>query len=145
MSQVPWYVFALAASLLWGLQYALAEKVLQRFSPYFLYALVVVIFAALLPFTWKHLVAQSRDFLKFSDWMSFGALGVVFAGLAGTVLLYLAIQQHNASHVSLIEIAYPIFVVLFTCFLFGENHMNLYTTMGGLMILGGAFLVILKG
>ncbi len=60
----------------------------------------------------------------------------------GAVLLYLSVNSKNATLASLIEITYPVFVVLFAYLFFRQVHVNTSVIFGGLMILVGAGLII---
>ena len=60
----------------------------------------------------------------------------------GAVLLYLSVNSKNATLARLIEITYPVFVVLFAYLFFRQVHVNTSVILGGLMILVGAGLVI---
>ena len=68
------------------------------------------------------------------------SLGLI--GLFGEVMVYLAISGKNATLASLIEMTYPIFVVLFAYIFYREIHVTASVFAGGLMILIGAGLII---
>ena len=71
--------------------------------------------------------------------------------VAGMVLLYLlcgtgayvfnayAIHQKNATLASLLEIAYPLFIILFTALFLRKVHLNAMGFSGALFILGARF------
>jgi drug/metabolite transporter (DMT)-like permease len=60
----------------------------------------------------------------------------------GAVLLYLSINSKNATLASLIEITYPLFVVIFAYVFFRQLHLTPSVVIGGLMIMAGAGLII---
>ena len=72
----------------------------------------------------------------------------------GLVLLYLifgtgaylfnalAINQKNATLASLLEISYPLFIILFTALFFREIHLDLVGMIGAMLILLGCVLVV---
>ena len=49
----------------------------------------------------------------------------------------------NPTLVSLIEISYPLFVVLFTWIFFREMQLNPVTCVGGLLVLAGVAVIIM--
>ncbi len=68
------------------------------------------------------------------------SLGLI--GLFGEVMVYLAISAKNATLASLIEMTYPVFVVLFAYLFYRQMHVAASVFVGGLMILLGAGLII---
>jgi drug/metabolite transporter (DMT)-like permease len=71
-------------------------------------------------------------------------LAIAVTSTAGAVLLFLSIDSKNATLTSLIEISYPIFVVVFAYLLFKQVHLNLSMMIGGLLILAGAAIIIVN-
>jgi drug/metabolite transporter (DMT)-like permease len=53
--------------------------------------------------------------------------------------------MQNASLVGMVEITYPLFTILFAYIFFKEFHLNVFTMLGGMLILSGVFLMYLKG
>lgn len=141
-----WFAYALAAAVIWGISYATSGRAIARgVSPvvfFFLYTLVGAVCAFLgLALTGKlgSLVTGIRGLG--GDWVWL-AIVVVTSGL-GSLLIYMAIGEKNATVASLIEISYPVFVALFAWLLFKEVQVNLSTVLGGLLILGGVGVVYL--
>lgn len=134
-----WIFFAVAASVLWGLVYAVNEKVYNyiRVMPYlaisFLVAGVVM----------TGISMMSGEFFKdMSAIISSQKLFVLVVG--GIILLILAeicigysIMGKSATIAGLIEISYPIFIVIFSYVLFKENHMSYATALGGALVFAG--------
>ena len=56
--------------------------------------------------------------------------------------MYLAISGKNATLASLIEMTYPVFVVLFAYLFYRQVHVTPSVMIGGFMILVGAGLII---
>lgn len=140
--QLPWYVTAIGASLLWGVHYPLVDHALKKISlvsVLLLTALPVVLAA---PFFYRTVAAD------FTIWkaMDTGAKGMVLAlaltSLLGSVLLFLSISGKNATLASLIEISYPVFVALFAWLLFREMHINTSVIIGGLLVFAGVVMII---
>ncbi len=142
--QLPWYVTALGAATIWGIHYPLVDNALKRISPVgvlMLTAIPVLLVSALF---YRHLAA---DYLviKGMDWSS--KLLVIALGatsIVGTVLLYMSINSRNATLASLIEISYPVFVVLFSYLLFRQVHVTPSVVAGGLLVFAGVALIILN-
>jgi drug/metabolite transporter (DMT)-like permease len=118
MNSLPWYAAGLGAALLWGIHYPLLEHALKRVS------LVTVLVLTVLPVLVVALVFRDalwRDALVLAsmDWSDRARILLLsVTSLAATVMLFMAIGGRNATLASLIEITYPLFVVLFTWFLF---------------------------
>ena len=82
--------------------------------------------------TWKSLPVNEQ-------WI-IACIGLI--GLVGEVLVYLAISEKNATLASLIEMTYPVFVVLFAYLFYRQMHVTPSVLVGGLMILVGSGLII---
>src|SRR5260370_9254551 len=84
---------------------------------------------------------------------NWGRLGESWS-VIGLVVLYLvfgtgaylfnalAINQKNATLASLLEISYPLFIILFTAIFFRQIHLNLFGATGAVLILLGCVLVV---
>lgn len=142
--QLPWYVPAIAAAVVWGLHYPLIEHALKRVSLTTVVlltaapmALVALVFPARLADDWRALAALSTG-----ERLLIGA--IAFTSLAGTVLLYLAVRGRNATLASLIEISYPAFVALFAWVLFREWQLNAGVLIGAALVFAGTTLIIVN-
>lgn len=142
MNALPWYVAGLGAALLWGIHYPLLEHALKRVS------LVTVLVLTVLPVVLVALVFRDtlwRDavVLAAMDWPDrLRILLLSLTSLAATVMLFLAIGGRNATLASLIEITYPLFIVLFTWLLFRQVHVTPSAALGGILVMAGAALII---
>lgn len=142
--QIPWYIPAIAAALVWGLHYPLIEFALRRVS------LTTVVLLTALPMA---LVALAFPARLANDWRQLMALpngerlmiaAIALTSLAGTVLLYLAVRGRNATLASLIEISYPAFVAIFAWLLFREWQLNAGVLFGASLVFIGTTLIILN-
>lgn len=133
-------IFAVGAAVTWGIVYALDQKILLELSPVallFLYSLASAVMLA--PFVllerglWTSIVSVSRETALFV------ALSLVLSLLANVLILY-SIQYLGAATASMLEITYPVFVVLTTLVLFG-TFPSVYVLFGGFVILIGAMIV----
>jgi drug/metabolite transporter (DMT)-like permease len=137
----------LLASLVWGLEYALAERVLhRRISPAVLVGLQMC--GGSILFIIATLVRG-----KFSDVQTLMAdrrlLGLtvmtVIAFACGNFLIASAIKTNNATAASLVEISYPLAVILFSWLLFRQVNLNIGTVLGGGFIVVGVVLMYCLG
>lgn len=61
--------------------------------------------------------------------------------VAAEICISLSIAAKNASLAGLIEISYPIFIILFSILLFQENPLNLAVVIGGALIFAGVAII----
>ena len=142
MMNVPWYLTALGAALVWGIHYPLVDFALKRVSVFSVLLLTVLPVLLLIPVFLRDL---ARDFdtvraLPGSEQALIAAIGLT--SLLGAVLLYISIAGKNATLASLIEITYPVFVAVFAYVIFRHIHFNTSVVVGGLMVIAGASLII---
>ena len=140
--QLPWYLPAIAAAVVWGLHYPLIEHALRRVS------LTTVVLLTALPMAVVALAFPAR---LAADWRTVSGLpagerllilAIALTSLAGTVLLYLAVRGRNATLASLIEISYPAFVALFAWALFRQWQLNAGVLAGAVLVFAGTVLII---
>ena len=140
--QLPWYIAALAAAITWGIYYPLVDMALKRISLYSLILLSMIPVLLVMPLFMKTIskdIETVRSLPTAEMWLIL-SLGLI--GLFGEVMVYLAITGKNATLASLIEMTYPVFVVVFAYILFRQMHVTLSVFIGGLMILVGAGIII---
>lgn len=140
--QIPWYVPALGAALVWGVHYPLVDFALKRVSLFGVMLLTVLPAMLLAPLFYKQLANdfETMKTLPVTEQWIIGFIGIT--SLAGAVLLYLSIASKNATLASLIEITYPVFVVFFSYVLFKQVNINASVLLGGVMVIAGAGLII---
>ncbi len=139
---IPWYVAALGAAVVWGIHYPLIEFALKRVSLLTVLLLTALPVLLLVPFYGQVLLADARALAQLGAGERWTVLSVALSSLLATVLLFLSIDGKNATMAGLIEISYPIFIVLFTWLLFREMHLTWTSALGGLLIMAGAAVVI---
>ena len=143
---IMWILYAITASLCWGMSYAASGPLLKKgVSPLvFLlgYSLVGFVGAFLTLFCSAQipLITRLTSFSR-SDigWFFFSISGSAL----GAYLTYAAMGARNPTLVSLIEISYPLFVVLFAWIFFREIQLSPATLFGGLLVLTGVIVIIL--
>ena len=139
---IPWYIAALGAAITWGIYYPLVDMALKRISLYSVILLSMIPVLLVMPL---FLRTVSNDIetvkaLPASEQWVIAVLGLI--GLFGEVMVYIAITGKNATLASLIEMTYPVFVVLFAYVFYRHMHVTASVFVGGLMILVGAGLII---
>jgi drug/metabolite transporter (DMT)-like permease len=142
--QLPWYVTAFGAAVIWGVHYPLLDFALKRLSVYSVLLLSVIPIFILMPLFLRELASDVDTFKLLPAREQCIILAIAVTSTAGAVLLFLSIDSKNATLTSLIEISYPIFVVLFTYLFFKQLHLNLSVMFGGLLILSGAIIIIVN-
>ena len=70
-------------------------------------------------------------------------IGITLSFAFANTFIVLSIQGKNASVAGLIEIASPLFIVMFSWVLFKENHLNVATSIGGFLIFVGVSVIYL--
>lgn len=140
------YTYSLIASLSWGLYYPLVEKLLGRFSVVFVLILSQLLPALAASLLFHRQVAQDitqLDQIDSNDWVMISVVPII--SLVANGLSYLAIRQKNASFVAFIEIAYPLFILIFTYVLFKEFQLTTISIVGALLILVGVIVLLTAG
>jgi drug/metabolite transporter (DMT)-like permease len=134
------FIYAIGASVIWGLVYAIDQKILSSVTPttlVFINSIVAVIVIA--PFFFfsngsvKGVLASGKLNL------SLVVISVVLAILAD-FFIFSSIKNLDASIASMIEISYPFFVVLFSYLLF-KSTPNIYFFVGGTLIFLGSVII----
>lgn len=139
---IPWYVAAIGAAVTWGIYYPLVDMALKRIS---LFSVILLSMIPVLLVTPLFLKVISDDIetvksLSISEQWIIASLGLI--GLFGEVMVYLAISGKNATLASLIEMTYPLFVVIFAYVFYKQMHVTASVFIGGLMVLVGSGLII---
>ena len=139
-----WILYALAAALIWGVNYAASGRVLQRgLSPagLFFCDLLFGLLALGGYFTvtgrWVATFQGARQLGGQWPWLAVG----MAASAAAAWLSFLAIANKNATLASLIEISYPLFVALFAWLFFRETQLSWPTAVGGAFVLTGVGII----
>ena len=139
---IPWYITALAAALIWGIHYPLVDFALKRVSVFSVLVLSVLPVLLLMPVFIRD-IAHDLDNVRALPGIEQGMIAAIgLTSLLGAVLLYLSIAGKNATLASLIEITYPVFVAFFAYAIFRQVHVNASVIVGGLMVMAGAGLII---
>lgn len=142
-----WIVYAVLAAIVWGLDYALAERIMRnRVSVLALIGLQLAIGAiVLVPVAiYRGGLRELRAAWELPATHRLLPLAIVsFA--AGNLLIALSVQQKNATVATLIEVAYPLAVVFFSWALFGELYLTRGVVVGGSLIILGVVVIYAWG
>jgi drug/metabolite transporter (DMT)-like permease len=131
------YLYALLASALWGLTYALDEKILEELPSlkvYFLHSLFGLCISGVLWVATGGKVSSLVSFPSMSDGGKLLLCALVVGAIAGMSIVS-SIGSLGASRAAILEISYPIFVVVFSWMLFAKG-------VSGLVLVGGAFIFV---
>ena len=138
-----WIIYALSASLFWGLTYVLTEQIYKRISIVTTLMISSAI-TAIVMLLWAFLAGYlKRDFQTISASPSLTRLLIAEAVVLITAELFigLSITGKSATLAGLIEISYPIFIAIFTYVMYKENQLNTGTFFGGLLIFVGVGII----
>lgn len=135
-----WIWYAVAAAMTWGLEYALLDRILAgKVSPVFLRTLQML--AGFLSFGIVAMVGgrfleEARHAFSEPGTLPLLALSLVTFSVAN-LLIAMSIRDGSALLAGLVEMSYPLFIVLFTIMLFGHIQLSAGTLLGGMLILCG--------
>jgi drug/metabolite transporter (DMT)-like permease len=139
-----WLFYALAAAIIWGVNYAVSGRLLERgMSPQTLFFIDMVFGAVAMGLfltlsgRWQSSLQEIRAIRPDLAWLIVAVAAATTAGL----LIFMSIEAKNATVASLIEVTYPLFTALFAWLLFRQTTMNLSTIVGALLIFVGVVIV----
>lgn len=135
--------YAIIAAILWGFDYAIAEKVYEKYSIYtsmFLSFSVGVLISAVIGYN-----QMKADLPTFGNnvhtWLLL--LNVVITNVA-MIFIALSIKESNVTLAGLIKISYPIFIIIFSYLMFRSSHLNYNTILGGVFIFIGIIIISIQ-
>ena len=141
---MPWWVAALLAAACWGMQYMLMEHFFERVgfaAPYTFITLATALVITAIMFT----VYPRQDWsFLWQNWTVAGLVTLyVVCGTGAYLLTALAIRDAGeATNPSLLEITYPLFIVIFTAIFLGKVHLDSRGFIGAVLIVVGCALVL---
>ena len=137
-------IFAIAASITWGLVYTVDQKVLTNLSPLaFLFFSSLISVIVVLPIILYLEPASFKIINLGNKGLPLILLAVGLAALAN-FFIFSAIKILGSSTASVFEISYPFFVVIFGLIIFG-GAVNLWFILGSILMFTGAVVIILWG
>jgi drug/metabolite transporter (DMT)-like permease len=141
--RMTWWGYALLSAACWGMQYILLEILfgkLEFAAAYSFLSIANGVLVALILFV----IYPKQDWSQLlQSWSIFGLIALYLLFGSGAYLFNAyAIRDKNATLASLLEIAYPLFIILFTALFLRKIHLNLAGFLGALLIVGGSILVV---
>jgi len=135
------FIYAIGAAVTWGLVYTIDQKVLFSVSPITLLFIDSIITAIImLPFIFFGNSSIKNVLVSGKLNLSLIITSIILAIIAN-FLIFSGIKILDASTASIIEIAYPFFVVLFS-YVFFKSHPNIYFFIGGILIFVGSIIIM---
>jgi drug/metabolite transporter (DMT)-like permease len=135
------FLYAIAAAFIWGLVYTIDQQVLRTASPFALLFIDSLLTAfVLLPFVFARENSLSSLYTM-SKWTWFLVLSSLVLAALANLFIFSSIRIVGASTASILEIAYPFFVVIFSFLVFRATP-SFYSLIGGLLIFLGAAVII---
>ncbi len=138
-----WIIFAIGASLFWGLTYVFNEQIYKKISISTFLGLASL-FICIVTIAFSYF---SGNFSKDLTTLASSRTLILYVGLSMIFLLVAelfigsSITAKNATLAGLIEISYPIFIALFSFLLFKNSQITSSTIVGGVLIFAGIFII----
>lgn len=136
---MTWFYYALASSLLWGISYSVAERIVKNIN--ISTSIMIGYFIAfMISLSYNILYRDIKVDFENLTFKTFSM--IVFTGIINTAAVFLinnAIQQKNATYAGLIEISYPVFTIIASYLIFGDMQINMRSVVGALLIFSGIF------
>ncbi len=144
---MSWFIYALSASVVWGLGYVLSEKVMQDgVSPSFIMIVSCVIslplYFLISYFDGNFKASVDVTLSKSSVLWMLIVMSVLVVG--GNFLILMSVAEKNATLASIIEITYPIFTLFFAWLILKEVQINLLGLLGSALIFAGVIVVLIS-
>lgn len=144
---MPWFVYSFFVAVSWGLLYVMVEMLIRRgISPLsVVYVAQPVYFISLvfLFFFNKKIVKDFKSIITNWELLSI-TIGISVAAIFANWCIGQATKLSNASMASMIEISYPLFVALFSYFIFENFSFKWEYWLGFGLISIGSGIIILK-
>jgi len=134
-------ICAIIASMLWGMDYTIAEKLYKNLSIY-----TVSFYSCLIGLCVMYVLGNKTlgdDTLKLLEFnnLTWWFLLSITIGISASIMIAKSIQLSNATLAGLIEVSYPIFIVIFSYLFFKEMHMTKGIFIGSILIFVGIVVV----
>lgn len=138
---VTWFGLALAAAMLWGLQYAFWGQVLRIVSPLaglWWYCL----FSFLIYSVFLGIKGVDLEIEKVSVWpIALMLVAITAIGFAANVMMLSGMKAANPTLVTMITASSPMFTAIFAYLMFRSMQVNAWSLLGFALILAGVGVV----
>lgn len=135
------YILAIGAAIAWGMVYTLDQKIMDKVSPvsllFFSYIVSGLLILPAMIFekgSFHSILTSGRDNLALL------LISTVLTVVASLLILN-SVKILNASTASVLEISYPVFVILFSYLLY-KNTINWQFAVGAALVLIGTVTII---
>lgn len=139
---LPGYLFAIGATALWSGNFIIARGLNESIPPislaFWRWVVAVIVF---LSFALKPLIAQ-RYILK--EHICYLAITALLGITTFNTLIYLAGHTTTALNLSLISITFPVFIIILSRLLFGEQ-ITINKGIGIILVATGVVLLVTRG
>ena len=137
-----WLTYAILAAILWGLNYTLAERLLNSISPTTLLAFEMLVGTiSFFIVSWFFNLKKDVALISAEPSVLFLLIAEIVVVLLANLLIVYSIQAKNATVAGFVELIYPLFTILFTWLIFHENHVSLPVVIGGGLIMIGVYMI----
>lgn len=136
---MAWFWLAMFSAFLWGVSYVVYERLLVTLSS--ATTLLISVLGSML--VYAAIVFAKGDFKQDASVLkTFGTewkllIFVVFVNAAANLMIMESVKAKNASLAGMVEITYPIFIVLITWLLTRHMQVSLGSAIGFLFIMIG--------
>jgi uncharacterized membrane protein len=138
---MSWLILALLTAVFWGLTYSSTQMVVKHIDPK-TYLTFSCLLGTFLYSIWGLFDGSLiRDIPNFNKTFWFAMLASLSAFVASYCSVN-AVLLGGATRASIVEISYPLWVVVFLWFLTGTNNLNWNVALGGLTIFAGTAIVL---
>lgn len=138
--EIAGIIFAILASVTWGIVYILEQKALASVPPILFLALVFLVGGILLLPVILAQRSEIQTILRSGKNTLFLILLTQALFVIANYFIFCSVKRLGAATASLFEITYPLFIALFGFWIFGSN-LNIYFWIGGFFILIGSLII----
>ena len=136
----PWWAFALCSSVVWGIYYVMADRYLKEgvmpITFMFYHAIGVVIMCLILTLSFPQ-----YSNLNIGIGMASQISAMSILTFVASWMIFYGIKISSATHVSSVEITYPIFVSIFAALIAGQTLSLLSYGAIGIIVIGVALFI----
>ena len=138
-----WVLMSLATAILWGICYSSTGEIV-KWIDIKTYLMISCLMSFIGFLVWGACDnSLNRDMLSFN--MEKARPWVIISSLSSFLACYCsvsAVKYGGASLAAIIEISYPVWVVVFTYLMFGKGGITINTVLGGILIFLGTVVVV---